>query len=153
MSVPAEPDRVAGEKEQEEVAFSGLTTRRVRLLSVERFPQPDGRIRVTVTLEWAGTKHVGDATDLGGTPQLRASALATLEALRSVLGGEPPARFIGVKQFRAFDTEIVVVALSRPGRGAPLVGAVAGGDEITQAAARATLQSLNRLLGNFLAVD
>ena len=87
-----------------------------------------------------------------GQPK-RTSAAAALQALEQVLGEQLDIKLAGVKQVKAFDAELMVVALYKS-KGAPtrLVGSVSVGDNPRRAAAVAVLNALNRLLGNYLSV-
>jgi hypothetical protein len=125
---------------------------RVRFVEVIRGSVVDQQVTFRVTLEWGGQDFVGSATgEKGGTVELRAVALATLEALSTLVPGDMTIRLAGVKQVRAFDADMVVVSLYRPeARPHSLVGAVVLGDDIHRAVAVAVLSALNRLLGNYL---
>jgi hypothetical protein len=136
------------------VRTSGVTRHRVRFLSAERVVERDKHVRMKVALEWHGRICVGEATgESGEFIELRTAALAALNALESVVGDSLGVRVVGVKQVRAFDSELMVVSMHRPG-GSPqrLVGAVPGGRDPRASAAVAVLNGLNRTLGNYLNV-
>jgi len=129
--------------------------RRVRLMSVVRMPETDGRVRVRVELEWQGRTYQGEAIDESGyVIELRTAAIAALEAVSETAEGLS-ARVVGAKEVRAFDHSLIVVAVAADSeRGATsLVGAVLRGSDPARAAAMALLQSLNRVLGNYLRVS
>ena len=128
--------------------------RRVRFVAVERFEEHDHRVRMRVTLEWSGETAVGEVIgENGDLIELRTSAAAALVALEKILGEELGIKLAGVKQVKAFDAELMVVALYRSS-GAPqrLVGSVSVGENPRRAAAVAVLNALNRILGNYLSV-
>jgi hypothetical protein len=129
--------------------------KRVRLMSVVRTRDDMGRVRVRVELEWCGETYQGEAIDESGyVIELRTAAVAALEAV-SKTAQELKARVVGAKEVRAFDHSLIVVAVATddPGDGGSLVGAVLRGADPTRAAAMALLQSLNRVLGNYLRVS
>jgi hypothetical protein len=129
--------------------------KRVRLMSVVRTPERDGRVRVRVELEWKGESYSGESIDESGyVIELRTSAMAALDAVTKT-AQELRARVVGAKEVRAFDHTLIVVAVatdSGPG-GNSLVGSVLRGSDPARAAAMALLQSLNRVLGNYLRVS
>jgi hypothetical protein len=128
--------------------------RRVKFVGIERSLERDGHVRMRVGLEWGGDLKYGEAVgESGELIELRTSAAASLDALERVLNEQLGIKLVGVKQVRAFDVELMVVALYRPGD-APqrLVGSVVVGDQPRRAAAVAVLNALNRVLGNYLIV-
>jgi hypothetical protein len=126
--------------------------RRVKFVGVERVVEHE-RVRIRVSLEWDGETKVGEAVgENGELIELRTSAAATLDALDKVLGENLGVRLAGVKQLRAFDAELMVIALYRSnGQPQRLVGSVTVGNDSRRAAAVAVLAALNRVLGNRLA--
>lgn len=128
---------------------------RVRFKGVERIEEHRGHyVRVRVALEWDGDVHYGEAMgEAGELIELRTAAVAALNALERVRGEPLGIKLVGVKQIKAFDTEMMVVALYRsapnPQR---LVGSVPTGNDPRRAAAVAVLNGLNRILGNYLTV-
>lgn len=125
--------------------------RRVRFESVER-TEEHGRVTITVALEWGGTIHTGSATaDKGPALELKTTARAAIDALERLTGEHLDMRIIGLKPIHAFDTDLMVASLIRPGAGQQrLVGAVVVSAGLLEAAAVAVLSALNRTLGNFL---
>lgn len=143
----------AGELELELVVrLESMAQRRVRLREVRRFPEPEGRSRISVELEWQGRTYEGAA--VGGdieTMELRTAASAALEALTAVLGRSVGARVVGAKTIRAFDVDLVVVSVVRDEpEDRYLVGAVPRSSLLIRSAAMALLQALNRVLARDL---
>ncbi len=129
--------------------------KRVRLMSVVRSAEADGRVRVRVELEWGGATYQGEAADESGyVIELRTAAVAALEAVEKTAEGLR-ARVVGAKEVRAFDHSLIVVAVAAETEqgGNSLVGAVLRGSDPPRAAAMALLQSLNRVLGNYLRIS
>ncbi len=129
------------------------TERRVRFVGIERIPEDETRsTRFRTTLEWKGEVHIGEAVGERSDPiELRTAALATLEAVANVAGDAISLRLTGVKEFRAFDTQLVAVSIH--GSGPPtqrFVGTVMETEGPARAAALAVLAGLNRILGNYL---
>jgi len=128
---------------------------RVKFIGVERVNERDGNVRMRVTLSWNGEQHQGTAVnEAGELIELRTSAAAALDALEHVRGESLGIKLVGVKQVRAFDVDLMVVALYRNGT-SPMrfVGAVPVGDDTRRAAAVAVLNALNRILGNYLTIN
>jgi hypothetical protein len=128
---------------------------RVRFKSVVRIPQGPGMVSTVATLEWQGKQFVGQAAgDASAAIELRTAAAATLEAVSSLLGSEIGFRLTGIKQIRAFDTELVITSVHRTA--APVqhfVGAAIVGADPLRSASVSVLHALNRMLGNFLATS
>jgi hypothetical protein len=134
------------------VRTSGTHRQRVRFIKAERTMDPDHRVRVRITLEWHGQVCTGESIgESGEYIELRTAALAALQAIEKVVGEPLDVKVVGVKQIRAFDSELMVVSMHRSG-GTPqrLVGAVPGGRDPRESAAIAVLNGLNRTLGNYL---
>jgi hypothetical protein len=128
---------------------------RVRFKGVERIPVGVGMVCIMATLEWQERQYVGQATgEAGPAIELRTAAAATLDAVGSLLGAETGLRLTGIKQMRAFDTELVITSVHRS---APpiqhFVGAVIVGDDPLRSASVSVLHALNRMMGNFLATS
>lgn len=137
---------------QIEAVVRAKTRARVRFEGVERIEAPDMRVRVRVVLEWKGELIEGEAEgEKGLNIELRTAALAALDALEQVSERPVGARLAGVKQLRAFDAELMVVALYSPvPEFQKYLGTVLVGGDPLRAAALAVLHALNRVLGNFL---
>jgi hypothetical protein len=128
--------------------------RRVKFSGIERIVERDNHVRIRVALEWEGETVHGEAVgENGDLIELRTAASASLNALERVLGEQLGIKLVGVKQVKAFDAELMVVALYRSGPPPQrLVGSVPTGTDMRRAAAIAVLNALNRLLGNYLSV-
>ena len=125
--------------------------RRVRFEEVERV-EAEGRVTITVSLEWGGEVYTGRASgERGPVIELKTTARAAVEALENLSGQSLDLRIIGVKAVHAFDSDLMVASLYRSaGVQQRLVGAVLVTDDPLAAAAVAVLAALNRTLGNFL---
>jgi hypothetical protein len=128
---------------------------RVRFDGTDRTPTPDGHQTIAVRLTWDGRTHEAESTGVqtreGG---VRASALATLDATRSVLHGRGPSfELIGVKALRAFDAFVVIVSVDireKDVRRRVIGARTCETDDLADAAATATLDAINRLLEKYL---
>lgn len=125
--------------------------RRVLFRGSEAETTRDARCRARITLEWSdGASFSGEA--IGNTlreGRMRAGALATLEALRPLLGDRLQLQLTGAKSVPAFDTVVVIVALrARAGeRRMQLIGSAAAPEgDLVHGAALAVLNASNRLL-------
>ena len=127
--------------------------KRVKFASAERIVE-NNQVRIRIKLEWNGQVTVGEALgESGELIELRTSAAAALDALEHVLGEDLHIKLVGVKQVKAFDAELMVVALYRTGdQPQRLVGSVSAAGDPRRAAAVAVLNALNRILGNYLSV-
>ena len=101
----------------------------------------------------AGQRTIGrqqGSTCPGG--DLRLAALATLDAVSQATCGALRVELIGVKPMRAFDTNIIVVAVvaHHEGQTTRLIGSAIADDGVVIGTARATLQALNRLASPLL---
>jgi hypothetical protein len=125
---------------------------RVRLEAVRSTIERDGRVAVTVSLEWHGSIFEGHSIGEKGLIELRTAATAALNALEALTGEDLGLRLIGIKPIRAFDQELMVASLYRPGTPPQrLVGAVLASEDPHRSAAVSVLNAINRTLGNFLA--
>ncbi|MFW6202141.1 MAG: hypothetical protein ACOC8B_06165 [Gemmatimonadota bacterium] len=127
--------------------------RRVRFEKVERKSTAGGGVRVRVMLEWRDEIYAGEASSevSGGLIELRTGAAAAIDALESLIGHSLHLRLIGIKVVRAFDRDFMVVSLYRTE--APtghFVGSVLVSADTLTAAVLAVLDSVNRILGNYL---
>lgn len=129
--------------------------RRVRFAGATRQETRDGHVRIHAELEWQGERFAGDAEgESGALIELRTAGHAALQAVEKLTKGEIKLRLIGVKQLRAFDTELVVASLVRTeGDVQRFVGSVLATSDPPRAACLAVLNALNRTLGNFLRTD
>ena len=65
-----------------------------------------------VELEWGGQTFRDEVEgETGAAVELRLAAQATLRALEAILNGRMQFALVGIKSFRAFDTDVVVVLL------------------------------------------
>jgi hypothetical protein len=134
--------------------LTDLTSRRIKFSKIERIVERSGNVKLRVSLEWNGEIKVGEASgESGDLLEQRTAATASLNALEAVVGESLGIKLVGVKHVRAFDEELMVVALYRPGPPAQrLVGSVSIDSDPRRAAAVAVLNGLNRILGTFLTV-
>jgi hypothetical protein len=134
--------------------LTDLTARRIKFSSIERIMERTGNVRMRVSLEWNGEIKLGEATgESGELLEQRTAASASLNALEAVVGESLGIKLVGVKHVRAFDEELMVVALYRPGPPTQrLVGSVSIDKDPRRAAAVAVLNGLNRILGTYLNV-
>ncbi len=129
---------------------------RLRLVSCQLERTAGAMSRVTAEFAEPGTgaplicRQEG-ATCVGG--DLRLAALATLDAVLHCGGGAIGFELVGVKPIRAFDTNLLVVALlaNRHGTVTRVVGTAIADDDQLSGVARATLHAVNRLLVPHLA--
>jgi hypothetical protein len=137
--------------------ISALQIKRERLrFSAFRFVRtPSGLCTAEVELEWVdGVTVVGRASGQSSPMgDLRVAAEAALKALESFAGGALTFELAGIKALRAFDANIVIVAVGlRKGEGPQrLLGAYLAESDPVRAAVVAVLNATNRLLGNFIA--
>jgi hypothetical protein len=123
---------------------------RVRFVSARMTTPRSGRAAAEVELEWGAQSHSERAEGEASPPlELRLAATATLRALEGILRDRVRFSLLGIKSFRVFDTDVVVV-LMRTDQGAPLVGAALASGDPHRAAALAVLNATNRVLGNYL---
>ena len=134
--------------------LTDLSSRRIKYSKLERIVERSGNVKVRVSLEWNGEIKIGEASgESGDLLEQRTAATAALNALEAVVGESLGIKLVGVKHVRAFDEELMVVALYRPGPPAQrLVGSVSIDNDPRRAAAVAVLNGLNRILGTFLNV-
>lgn len=115
---------------------------------MERAPASELRVRVRLTVgeeSFSGERR-GTGT---GVVELRLAVEATLDALEDAVPRAPRLELIGVKSVHAFDADAVMVGLRRegPDGGGRLLGCVPVGATPARAAATATLDAVNRILG------
>lgn len=127
--------------------------RRLRFVSADLDRLPGSRLRITVTLSDEGTEHRGESEGVGDRQvELRLAARAALDAVGAALGRPGFVELVGLKQIRAFDAELVLVAVRTaddPGR--RLLGAVPVDGDPCRTAAVATLDAVNRVVARDLA--
>lgn len=120
---------------------------RFRGVDVERAPASELRVRVSLTVD--GEPFVGERRGTGtGVVELRLAVEATLAALDGAVPKGPRLKLVGVKSVHAFDADAVMVGLRHGGPdGTRLLGCVPVGASPARAAATATLDAVNRILG------
>ena len=126
---------------------------RLRLSEFHFQRAQDGHCAVEVELEWHdGAKVRGTARGLSSpTVDLRVAAEAALRALEQFSGHQLAFELIGVKAVRAFDANVIIVAVLNKRDGpAKLLGAHLCEHDLTRGAVVAVLSATNRLLGNFI---
>lgn len=132
--------------------FPAPEATRVILSDVERNRAPDGNVQIRCTLKLRGDEHDGTASSESGEPmEMRAAAAATLQALDRALGGGVGLRLVGIKQIRAFDSDLVIVSIwtsESPAR--HLIGAVPVTAGPIRAACTAVLDASNRFLAQVI---
>ena len=127
-------------------------SQRVRFTGFEFERLPNGRCRSEVVLErpGGGEFHGKDEAIGSAAAELRCVANATVTALEAAIGAEGTFEVLGVKAIKAFDTSVVLVAMSaRQGdKVQRLVGSYLATDDAERGAALAVLNATNRYLGN-----
>lgn len=124
--------------------------RRVRFVAARLLAPRTGRSVAQVELEWGGQTYRDEVEgETGAAVELRLAAQATLRALEAILNGRMHFGLVGIKSFRAFDTDVVVVLLRTENVHALIGASLASGDP-HRSAALAVLNATNRVLGNYL---
>ncbi|HET7459695.1 MAG TPA: hypothetical protein VFJ82_00550 [Longimicrobium sp.] len=128
--------------------------RRVRFVSARVSTPRTGGAHAAVELEWAGRTVLGEVEgESGYALELRLAAMATLTALDQVMDGRVKFQMVGIKPFRAFDSDVVVALVRSDVDGKSLIGAALAADDPYRAASVAVLNATNRILGNYLSND
>ncbi|MGD2070604.1 MAG: hypothetical protein PVI57_18165 [Gemmatimonadota bacterium] len=132
-----------------------MRRQRLRYDGLQYDVRPDGRCRIEVKLEWRGRTFSAVAEGLQPLHgSLRTAAEATLEAAAAATGGRLELSLRGIKPLRAFDVTLIVVAVAahEGERRYKLLGTKAvEGEEPVEAACRAVLDALNRVLELYVA--
>ncbi len=128
---------------------------RLRLVSCRIEHGRGATTRATVECEGPSSGLLTTGTQDGSSSpggDLRLIALATLDAVTQATCGALHLDLIGVKPLRAFDTNLVVVAVlaHHEGTSTRMVGAAMAEDDAVDGTARATLHAVNRLAGPLL---
>lgn len=143
------PDRWLTDHDEEQRAVAPDGGRRLRLVGYRCVRTPASVCQVAVELEDAGgTRVTGEAQGaLAFSGELRIAAEATLRALEAARPGLPRFDLIGVKTMRAFDANVVIVAVATNRRGVPtrLMGCVQSAGDLDRAAVLAVLDATNRV--------
>ncbi len=144
---PSEPDV--------EIVLSGATVprsqRRSRFDSITvDYPGRD-RVAARVDLDWEGKRWVGNAEGLmNAASELRVCASATLRAVEKIIEERATFGVIGVKEIPVFDHMLVVVLVQSPEVEDRLLGLAIITEDRRRAAALATLNATNRVMGRFI---
>ncbi|MEP6691069.1 MAG: hypothetical protein ABJD07_07920 [Gemmatimonadaceae bacterium] len=134
-----------------------ITHKRGRLrftdFSIQR--NPHGDCTVEVELEWTeGDRVRGRSTGQSSpTLDLRLAAEAALRAIETFSDGAMGLDLIGVKHVRAFDANVIIVAIANRKAEGPrrLLGSALVESDAVHGAVMAVLGATNRVLGNFIA--
>ncbi len=123
---------------------------RLVFLSFEFKRFPNGMCQAEVELEHrSGEKIVGTANGSGyDIGSMRTAAMASVAALEKAVPAGPKWELQGVKSTSAFDSTIVIVAITAQTENGPirLVGSYVTDDDRERAAAVAVLNATNRYL-------
>lgn len=116
---------------------------------------PNGQCSAMVELEWVGGVKVrgtasGQSSPLG---DYRIAAEAALHALEEFTQGSMHFELIGVRALRAFDTNVVICALTVKRGETPerLLGSHMAESDPLRASVISVLSATNRILGNYIA--
>ena len=130
-----------------------LQWQRLRFLSAVLEDAGGGAVRSRVELGIRGGRSVVGIAECASasTGQMRCAALAMIDAICKGAGTtETDIQFLGVRSIKAFDGQVVIVALAaRMGsQRRRLVGACLAKEDLVAGAAMAVLNATNRYLGN-----
>ena len=131
-----------------------MSSQRVKFSSFEFARFPKGRCRASVELEQPDGVLVQESVEAFAaaetTSELRCSAQATLEALSKTVGDACGFELLGVKAIKAFDTTVIIVALTvhYKDQVRRLVGSYLAEENPERGAALAVLNATNRFLDN-----
>lgn len=122
----------------------------LRLVVAELDRDSASGVRARVVLAAAGRVASGESEGVGCEGvELRIAAEATLAAIQEATQGDPEFRLVGIKRFQAFDTQVVVAALSNGDRSAaPRIGAVPVRGDLARAVALAVLDAAGLVDGS-----
>jgi hypothetical protein len=140
--------------DQAVVTQAQLKRERLRFTNFQFGRTPQGNCHAEVELEWLEGQRVkgkaeGTSSAMG---DLRVSAEAALNAIRTFSEGALDLELVGVKALRVFDANVVIVAISRRGDAtARLLGCYLAEADPIRASVIAVLNATNRILGNFIA--
>ncbi len=128
------------------------TVQRLKFSSFAFDRFPNSRCRASVGLEQPDGLVVHESVESAGAAasELRCAALATAEALNKAVGEACVFELLGVKAIKAFDTTVIIVALSarHEDKAHRLVGSYLAEENPERGAALAVLNATNRFLGN-----
>lgn len=115
---------------------------------------PNGRCRARVGLTWQDTvRFTGECEGLASQAgELRCAGEACVRALTQAVEGGMRFELLGVKAVRAFDANVIIVAVSVQGEGGirRMVGSCLTDNDTARGAVLAVLNATNRILGNRL---
>jgi|SRR6185503_10488088 len=116
---------------------------------------PSGQCSAEVSLEWETTMFVGRA--IGQSSPLgdfRVCAEAAMRALEDFTRDGIRFELLGVKHVRAFDSNLIVVAIMSRHEASTqrLVGCYLAETDTLRGAAMAVLNATNRVLGDFISI-
>ena len=133
----------------DDVGAAALESGRLRLTGYRCIRTPASVCRVEVELEDATGNRTSGAAEgaLAFSGELRIAAEATLRALELARPGLPRFDLLGVKTLRAFDANVVIVAVATKRLGVPtrLLGCVQSAGDLDRAAVLAVLDATNRV--------
>ena len=128
------------------------SAQRLKFASFEFDRFPNSRCRASVGLEQPNGFVILESVESVGAAasELRCAALATVEALSKAVGDACEFELLGVKAIKAFDTTVIIVALSARHNEQVhrLVGSYLAEENPERGAALAVLNATNRFLGN-----
>ena len=143
-TVPA-PAKSAGQGSRERLRFTDFRFDRT----------PSGRSSATVQFEWVEGEPImgkasGQTSELG---DLRIASEAALRAIETFSHGAFRLELLGVKLIRAFDSNVIIVAISVIKDDGPvrLLGCTLAERDALHGSVIAVLHATNRLLGNLIA--
>lgn len=137
------------------ITLSQLKRERLRFTGFSMNRTPSGQCAAEVNLEWLDgatvTGHARGHTSPMG--DYRIAAEATLRALEMFSKGALQFELVGVKAMRAFDANVVIVAVHVIRGEGPkrLLGAHLAESDPMRSTVLAILNATNRILGNFIA--
>lgn len=112
-----------------------------------------GRVSCRVVLDYGGQAIEGTASGTASPAgDLRLGAEAAIRALETFTERGVTFELIGVKVVRAFDSNVIIAALTQHGDDGPerLVGCFLTEADQVRGAAMAVLNATNRVLGNYI---
>ncbi len=128
---------------------------RLRFTDFHILRNSQGGCTVEVELEWIdGVRVTGRASGQSSeVVDLRIAAEAALKAMDIFTEGAVELDLIGVKHVRAFDANVIIVAISNKKSDGPqrLLGSALVESDPVHGAVVAVLGATNRVLGNFIA--
>ena len=130
------------------------SSQRLKFSSFKFDRYPKGRCRASVGLEPPSGLLIEESVEAlaaaNSTSELRCTAQATVEALHKFVGDACSFEILGIKAVKAFNTTVIIVALSAQydEEEHRLVGSYLAEENPERGAALAVLNATNRFLGN-----